>query len=125
MWDGFDKRKFPRLRLQCEIVIEPPDANTPPIRAVTENVGEGGVCIIQDKPLERFSRCHLRLELDKDLPRIECAGKVVWNIPHREPLGRENKFDTGIEFLEMKPEDREKIRSFIQSILPKGFRQIS
>ncbi len=124
MWDGFDTRKFPRLKLQCEIAIEPPDPNAPPILAMTENLGEGGVCVIQDKPLERFSRCQLRLELDKNLPRIECAGKVVWIIPRREPLGQKKRYDTGIEFQEMKPEDREKIRFFIQAVLPKGFQKL-
>ena len=125
MWDGFDKRKFPRLKLRCEILIEPPEPGTPPILATTENVGEGGVCLIQDKPLERFSRCQLRIELEKNIPKIECAGKVIWIIPRREPLGQKTRYDTGIEFQEIKPEDREKIRSFIQAILPKGFQQIS
>ncbi len=125
MWDGFNKRKFPRLNLQCEITIEPPEPNMSPIVAITENLGEGGVCVMQDLPLERFSRCHLRLEWDKKQPRIECAGKVVWIIPRRDPSDQKLRYDTGIEFQEMKPEDREKIRAFIQEILPKGFQQLA
>ena len=125
MWDGFNKRKFPRLNLRCELTIEPPDPHTPPIQAITENVGEGGVCVVQDRPLERFSQCRIRLEWDKKEPPIECAGKVVWIIPRSDPSGQPPKYDTGIEFQDMKPEDRERIRVFIQGILPKGFQQLA
>ena len=124
MWDGFNKRQFPRLNLNCEIILEPASKKIS-ISAITENVGEGGVCVIQSEPLERFSLCRIRLELDKNLPRIECNGKVVWNIPRREPANRGKQFDTGIEFVDIEPKDRDKIRAFIQELLPKGFQEIA
>jgi c-di-GMP-binding flagellar brake protein YcgR len=124
MWDGFDQRRFPRLQLNCEIIIHP-EAEKAPIATKTENVGAGGVCVVQGESLERFSRCRIRLELDKNLPVIECTGKVVWIIPRREPLSREKQFDTGIEFVDIQPGDRERIRTFIQELLPKGFQEIA
>ena len=116
MWDGFDKRKFPRLKLNCQIEIQP-QAKKAPAVTVTENVGVGGVCVIQNQPLERFSLCRLRLELQPNLPFIDCTGKVVWIIERREPMPRERRFDTGIEFVDIASADRERIRAFIQENL--------
>ena len=124
MWDGFNQRKFPRLKLNCQIRIQP-ESQKAPIKTVTENVGEGGVCVIQSESLERFSLCRIILELNKDLPTIECNGKIVWIIPRREPLSPKKQFDTGIEFVDIRPGDRKKIRDFIQDLLPKGFQQIA
>jgi c-di-GMP-binding flagellar brake protein YcgR len=116
MWDGFDKRKFPRLKLNCQIEIQP-QMKKAPLATLTENVGVGGVCVIQNLPLERFSLCRMRLELQPNLPVIECTGKVVWIIERREPIPTERRFDTGIEFVDISSADRERIRTFIQEQL--------
>jgi len=114
MWDGFDKRKFPRINLRCEIEIRS-DEQKKPVKAVTENVGIGGVCVILGKQLERFSRCKVRLEFDKGTPSINCDGKIVWTIPTRGVKERKFYYDTGVEFLELDDDARDKVRSYIES----------
>ncbi|MDD5218684.1 MAG: PilZ domain-containing protein [Candidatus Omnitrophica bacterium] len=118
MWDGFNQRKFPRLNLQCEVMIRP-ERDDRPLITKTENVGVGGVCIIQDQPLERFSRCRIRLELDQNTPSIECEGKVCWIIPKRTPLTQSKQFDTGIEFVGLSDQEKDRLKVFIQERLPK------
>ena len=124
MWDGFNQRKFLRIKRRCEMTILP-EGETSPIVTMTENIGVGGVAVIQDHRLERFTKCLIRLELEQDLPEIECHGKVVWIIESKEPTVREHKFDTGIEFTDITPEARERIQSFIRKRLPKGFEEIT
>ena len=124
MWDGFNKRKFPRLNLKCEIYVHSSPA-APAVKTVTENLGVGGVCFILDQPLERFSRCKIRLELDPKIPLIEGLGKVVWTIPVGDASSSKKRFDTGVEFQDLKAGDRELISTFIESRLPKGFKQIN
>ncbi|MBI3306344.1 MAG: PilZ domain-containing protein [Candidatus Omnitrophica bacterium] len=114
MWDGFDKRKFPRLNLQCEILIQS-DKNSPPLKTTTENVGRGGVAVILDQPLERFSRCHVRLELGSDLPKLEGDGRVVWAVPTSDGKGAKKRFDTGIEFTKLNPAEQEKLHKFLNA----------
>ncbi len=123
MWDGFNKRKFPRLNLRCEILIQAGDKTTP-YSAVTENVGAGGVCVILDQPLERFAHCRVKLELDDRAQKLECRGKVVWAIPTAESGNRKKSFDIGIEFTDLQPVDRQLMREFIESSVKKGFREI-
>ncbi len=123
MWDGFDQRKFPRINLKCEVRLNP-ENSAQTIVAETENVGVGGLCIIQQEELPRFSRCHIALDLEDDLPRLACEGKICWIIPKRDPKSKERKFDTGIEFVGLKEEDRERVRRFIQTRTARGFENI-
>ena len=115
MWDGFNKRKFPRVNLQCEITIHPDAEPAVPIAATTENLGIGGVCVILDQPLDRFANCRVRLSLNETLPGVDCFGRIVWMVPTKTPLARENRFDTGIEFLNLDPESANAIRQFLES----------
>lgn len=112
IWDGFNKRKFPRLKLRCEISIHP-DTQPSLIQTFTENVGMGGVCVILDRPLERFGSCRVRLELNEKFLPIECRGKVVWTVGTREVHGRKEKYDTGIEFVDLDSSSTERLRQFL------------
>ncbi len=126
MWDGFDKRRFPRLNLRCEINIAAASqqSNASPIKAMTENVGAGGVAVMLSQVLERFTTCKIRLELDPAMPHIEGTGKIVWTIPSTDPNTRRKSYDTGIEFTDISASDHELIRRFIQEKIHKGFRDI-
>lgn len=119
MWDGFDKRKFPRLNLRCEVILRK-RAEEDVIRAQTENVGAGGIALTLERPLERFSVVSLRLELDPNLPWIECDGKVVWSVPSGEAGVRKTRFDTGIEFLSLDPGQQELIRRYVEARVESG-----
>jgi c-di-GMP-binding flagellar brake protein YcgR len=111
MWDGFNKRKFPRLNIHCEINILS-ETQKGPIRTNTENLGIGGVCVILDKALERFSKCRVKLDLnDKE---VSCEAKVVWIVPTRETSSSKKRFDTGLEFIGLEPEHLTELRSYIQ-----------
>ena len=117
MWDGFDQRKFPRLNLRCEIDILS-DPQSSPIHTTTENIGIGGVCVILDKSLDRFSKCRIRLDLNKK-NELDCDGKVVWIVPTRDSKSSKRRYDTGIEFAGLEPEQMNKLRQYIEKTLPK------
>ena len=114
MWDGFNKRKFPRINLRCELIVgDSPQGQV--LHVQTENVGAGGVCVILDRPLERFSIVSLRLEIDSQLPWIEASGKVVWAISSRAPATNKESFDTGIEFMGLDAGPQDLIRRYVES----------
>lgn len=116
MWDGFNKRKFPRLNLQCEIEIQSEVQSFPVIQTITENVGMGGVCVIVDQSLGRFNRCRLRLELNHqpDKQVVECSGKVVWIIATRDIRSRKIRYDTGIEFMDIESDTRKMLKAYLE-----------
>jgi hypothetical protein len=112
MWDGFNKRKFPRLNIHCEIDILSDDQKSP-IHANTENIGVGGVCVILDKALERFSKCRVKLDFSEK-HEMDCEAKVVWIVPTREAKSTKKRFDTGLEFVGLEADQLAILRSFIQ-----------
>lgn len=112
MWDGFNKRKFPRLSLHCEIGILSGDEKSP-VHATTENLGVGGLCVILDKPLERFSICRVKINTKKD-DFLKLEGKVVWIVPTRDLKNTKKRFDTGIEFQNIEPAQTAILRDYIE-----------
>ena len=119
MWDGFNKRKFPRLTLRCEITILA-DLESKPVVTLTENLGIGGVCIILDHPLDRFSKCMMRLELGEKINTIECNARVVWSVPTQGAKAGRRQYDTGLEFTGLEPETAEQVRKFVEAEVKKS-----
>ena len=99
------------MNVRCEILVHPPSHE--PIRTTTENLGIGGVCVVLEERLERFSVCILRLQLEEKPPTIEASARVVWAIPTREGSKGKKLFDTGIEFVQLDPESLQTIQKFI------------
>ena len=114
MWDGFNKRKFPRINLRCELVIGNPSAGQV-IKTQTENLGAGGLCIILERPLERFSTVSIRLELNSELPWIHCLGRIVWSVPSREAVSKRESYDIGVEFIGLQPAEQDLVRGYVES----------
>lgn len=115
IWDGFNNRKFPRVHIQCDIVVHPETNPSSPISATTENVGIGGVCVMLDRELDRFSSCKVRLDLGPEENSLECSGRVVWKVGTKNLQSKHPYFDTGIEFVNLEKEKKEKIRQFIEN----------
>ncbi len=112
LWDGFNKRKFPRLHLTCEVVVQPMGKQKA-FTASTEDVGMGGVSVMLPEPLERFDRCKISLELKDGEPPVQCIGRSVWVIPSQDRKSAKKNFDTGFEFLDLDEFSRKRLRAFI------------
>ena len=112
LWDGFNKRKFPRLHLTCEVSIQP-IGKQKTFTASTEDVGMGGVSVMISEPLERFDRCKISLELKDGEPPVQCTGRSVWVIPSQERKSAKKNFDTGLEFLDMDEFSRKRLQAFL------------
>jgi len=112
LWDGFNKRKFPRLHLTCEVSIQPV-GKPKTFTASTEDVGMGGVSVLLAEPLERFDRCKISLELKDGEPPVQVTGRSVWVIPSQDRKSAKKNFDTGLEFLDMDDVSRKRLQSFL------------
>ena len=119
LWDGFNKRKFPRLHLTCEVAIQPLGKNKA-YNASTEDVGMGGVSVMLPEPLERFQRCKISLELKDGEPPVLCTGRSVWVIPSQDRRSAKKNFDTGLEFLDMDEFSRKRLQAFISPLTKKA-----
>jgi len=110
MWQGVDKRRFPRAEYPCEVILIKKGENEK-ISTHTENIGTGGVCVILKKGMGRFYFVELTIYLRDGQPPIKCDGRVVWAIKSRE------QFDTGIEFINIKEKDVRRIEKVVEECL--------
>jgi c-di-GMP-binding flagellar brake protein YcgR len=115
------KREFARLKLNVRVnwkkindtsdfIGEFPDA--------TRDISAGGFCLNMDERLQIGDQLQTRMELPSK-KIIKAKAKVVW-IREFEITGRGDKktYDTGIEFTEIRDEDREEINKFVLTLLP-------
>lgn len=117
MWDGIDKRKFPRAKYPCRITVKRKD-KPDILSAQTENVGIGGICTILPKDLGIFAPVEVQLDLLDSQPTVECDGSIVWIVEKKQD--KSHVFDTGIEFTNLKGRDRDRIQAIVEKILIEG-----
>ena len=116
MWDGINRRKFPRANYKCLISIKK-RLTAKTISTQTENIGAGGICIIIKEDLGLFQGVDLELFLEDNRPPIKCGGTVVWVVRKSAPKKGAHVYDTGVEFIDIRPEDRDKISELVEVIL--------
>lgn len=112
MWQGVDRRRFPRAKYRCKITIFK-KGKKEELDTYTENIGLGGICTVTKKALDKFSMVGLVLYLENGYSPIECDGRVIWAIKRKE------EFDTGIEFIGLKKQDLLRIERIVQECLKK------
>lgn len=123
MWNGINRRKFPRANYKCLIAIRK-RLNAKNISTQTENIGAGGICVLIKEDLGLFQGVDLELYLDDQQPPIKCGGTVVWVVKKSEPKQKGSYlYDTGVEFIDIRPEDRERISNIVEEILKKERRK--
>ena len=109
MWNGIDRRKFPRVEYRCNIVINT-NSGEKSISTKTENIGSGGVCVLLDDDLGLFQGVALEIFENELAQPIRSRGTVVWVVKKQEnPRATEHIYDTGIEFVDMEFGDRERL----------------
>lgn len=119
MWNGINRRKFPRANYKCLITIKK-RLTAKTISTQTENIGAGGICVIIKEDLGLFQGVDLELYLEDNRPPMKCGGTVVWVVKKSEPSRKGSYlYDTGVEFIDIRPEDRERVSEVVEAILKK------
>jgi len=118
MWDGINRRKFPRANYKCLISIKK-RLTAKTISTQTENIGAGGICVLLKEDLGLFQGVDVELFLDEGKTAVKSGGTVVWVVKKSSAKKSGTIYDTGIEFIDMRPEDREKISEIVEEILEK------
>ncbi|MFH1190449.1 MAG: PilZ domain-containing protein [Candidatus Omnitrophota bacterium] len=117
MWNGINRRRFPRANYKCLISIKK-RLTAKTISTHTENIGAGGICVLLKEDLGLFQGVDVELFLGENMPQIKCGGTLVWVVKKADQKqGGSYYYDTGIEFIDIRPEDRDKISEVIDEIL--------
>jgi len=120
MWQGIDRRRFPRANYQCMVTVRK-KGSPHTFRTQTENLGAGGVCVVLDNRLEIFSTVDLIITLENCTPPVKCMGTVVWTVKKRDPKKvKPQLYDIGVEFSNIVPDDRVKIDKLVEKLIEKN-----
>ena len=121
VWEGTDRRKFPRVMYPCMVKVLSSDKSHGPILTHTENIGMGGICVILKTEVKLFTPVEMEVDLLDIEEHIKSKGKVVWSVRRKsiekiKPLF----YDVGIEFEDLPKRDQEHLRKTLQQLINKG-----
>ncbi|MDP8211938.1 MAG: PilZ domain-containing protein [Candidatus Zapsychrus exili] len=113
-WDGLNRRRFPRVRYPCLIVIRSEEQDNNVILTHTENIGVGGVCIVLKEPLKMFSNITIELDLLDMESHIKCEGKIMWCVQRSGSADKKPLFyDMGIEYVGLDEKELKRLDSIV------------
>ena len=118
MWEGINRRRFPRANYNCVIKVKTKGERPYLIKTHTENIGMGGICVVLREDVTLFKGVELEILLQNGNPSVTCDGTVVWVVKRSDPKDKNNiAFDTGIEFINIKEFDKKRIGAIVEKIL--------
>lgn len=111
-----ERRKFIRLQISVEVKYSLLKLEPHQQLATSKNIGSGGICIMADDPLKLGNLLKLEIILPQDPPVIFAVGKVVWTKSF-SILGEErNRYEVGIQFLDIGEKDQVRIKKYVFSL---------
>jgi hypothetical protein len=121
MWEGMDRRKFPRVMYPCMVKVVSTDGSQQQILTHTENIGKGGLCVTLKNEVKLFTPVELEIDLLGINEHIYPKGKVVWNVRRKSVEKIKPMFyDIGIEFTEISKHGQECLIENLQLLIDKG-----
>ncbi len=118
---GPERRKYDRFKDKVFIFGNFRLNPTEEFKAFTEDISAGGVMFETEKDIPQDMRLGLEIYQPKDRQKnmvfaIPVLTKIVWKRKIEKEIFEpgENRYRIGIEFLEIKEEDRERIAKYVE-----------
>ena len=111
---NFERRKYPRLSV--DLPVEYWQTNNPKGRpGRTADISEGGLLLYISEKIEIGQNLRAKLFFDSGLKlrTIEAQVQIVWK---DFLLEKDGSYRIGVKFMDISPEDMEKLRSFINNL---------
>lgn len=124
-YPGLEKRKFPRFKDNIFILGKLRSSPTEEFKAFTENISAGGLMLESERDISKEGQLELEIYQPmncgkKKILSIPVLAKVIWirQIEKDNFEKGENKYKIGIEFSEIKEEDRQRIAKYVEERTP-------
>jgi c-di-GMP-binding flagellar brake protein YcgR len=103
-----ERRRNARIAVETPVTIQVNDG-AGQLRAVSSDIGEGGVAVQLAHRPKNLGTVTLQFSLPGTEDNIECAGDVAWENPGRQ---------VGLRFLNLSPAMRDKLNTWLESRAP-------
>jgi len=113
-----ERRKFRRLNTLVDVTYAKHTSSEKEKLSLTKNISQGGICLILYDEIKSSDLLDIKIYLPDDKNPIIALGKVAWVkefIVGSETRGK--RYDAGIEFIKINEKDREKIDSYVFTII--------
>ena len=118
---GLEKRKISRLEDNVFISTDSSPSSTGEFKAVTQNIGVGGLMFETEEEISVGKELKFEIyqptKSSKDIIfSLPVLAKVVWvkRIKKDHFEQGENRYMTGVEFMEIREEDRQRIAEYLE-----------
>ena len=112
-----ERRRFPRLITSADVeytILEKKALQEKD--TVSKNISAGGICLIAYEKVGLGSLLDLKIRLEDINETLEVKGRVVWSSYFTFDADKKDRYDLGIEFIEINESDRQKISKYILNI---------
>ena len=111
---GRERRSAQRVYASFVEYCRVEDESSRKFQAFTENISAVGICILVNEEIKKDSLLLITIYLLEGKDPIETKGRVVWIRPSTFLNVQDRKhFDIGIEFVEMAPENRDRLLRYV------------
>ncbi len=119
---NLERRKYPRFSVDLPIEYYRIDS-TAGTTGRALNIGEGGLLIYFPEKVEVGQRFRMRLffSAESGLNIIEALAEVAWVELHIDEVWGDVR--SGVRFVDISPEDMDKLRGFLRSLVQPPFRR--
>lgn len=113
---NFERRKHPRFSVDLPVEYWPIINNSKSHPGRTVDISEGGLLLYISDQIELGQNLRLKLFFDSglELKSIEANVQVVWKDFRFQ---EEDYYRIGVRFVDISPEDMEKLRSFLINLM--------
>lgn len=109
-----ERRKFVRLNILADVLYTKKALSEQEKVSLTKNISGGGICLIAYDDLHESDILDLQIYLPEDKAPITALGRVAWVnefVVGDTSVGK--RLDVGIEFIEIKENERVKIDKYV------------
>lgn len=112
-----ERRQFIRLNINVDIKYSlMPQPTNKTKSSKTRNISAGGICIMTEEAFRAGDMLKLELTLPQDPPTVYAVGRVSWIKTFTIIPEQKERYDVGVEFVEISDPDREKVRKYVFSL---------
>ena len=105
--------KFERLDTTIPVEVFLQGGSGESYSVMCENIGGKGLRFPLSKTIEANTRLELVIHLPDNLPPLRTRGRVTWARAKKMADGEVAFFEIGVEFLELKFQDRDRIHQYV------------
>jgi c-di-GMP-binding flagellar brake protein YcgR len=114
-----ERRQFFRLSVLADVKYDKREVPDEIRLSLTKNISGGGICLIIYEDFKQGDILDLKIYLPEENTPINAVGRIVWLKEFTIGEGEDSskRFDSGIEFVDISPEGKEKIEKYVFSHL--------